>query len=101
MTDDLSDPAQQGDRDRVMRIIMARCGDVLTEADLALLGDAAPDPDGAPGDHWRANPLRDRPHDGPTDALVETVAQRQPSGQSWNSGSACAHPSVHHPLGVG
>ena len=26
-------------RDRVMRIIMARCGDVLTDADLDLLGD--------------------------------------------------------------
>jgi hypothetical protein len=26
-----------------MRLIMARCGDVLTEADLAKLGDAAPD----------------------------------------------------------
>ena len=27
------------DRDRIWRVIMARCGDVLSEADLALLGD--------------------------------------------------------------
>jgi hypothetical protein len=31
-----------------MRIIMARCGDVLTDADLAALGDAAPDPGALP-----------------------------------------------------
>jgi hypothetical protein len=36
------------DHDRVMRLIRARCVDVLTDADLALLGDAAPDPDALP-----------------------------------------------------
>jgi class 3 adenylate cyclase len=36
------------DCDRVMRIIKARCGDVLTVDDLAALGDAAPDPDALP-----------------------------------------------------
>jgi hypothetical protein len=30
-------PNASYDRDRVMRIIMARCGDVLTDADHALL----------------------------------------------------------------
>jgi hypothetical protein len=34
--------------DPIMRIIMARCGDVLTDADLAALGDAAPDPGALP-----------------------------------------------------
>jgi hypothetical protein len=46
--DDPSEPAPESDRDRVLRIIMARCGDVLTDADLAALGDAAPDPDALP-----------------------------------------------------
>ena len=43
MTDDPFDPAPQDERDRILRLIMARCPE-LTEADLALLGDA-PDPD--------------------------------------------------------
>jgi hypothetical protein len=38
-------PVTSNDHDRVMRLIRARCGDVLTDADLAALGDAAPDPD--------------------------------------------------------
>jgi hypothetical protein len=42
-----ADEADDANRDCVMRIIMARCGDVLTDADLAALGNA-PNPDALP-----------------------------------------------------
>jgi hypothetical protein len=49
MVDDVIDTPASDDRDRILRLIMARCGDVLTEADLlAALADA-PDPDALPG----------------------------------------------------
>jgi hypothetical protein len=39
------DHAPESAHDRIMRIIRARCGDVLTERDVASLADAQPDPD--------------------------------------------------------
>ena len=68
-------PNASYDRDRVMRIIMARCGDVLTDADLALLA-------GEPNDTlpWQiaeqiltvVDTMMDRPHrSGPAAAVIE------------------------------
>jgi hypothetical protein len=45
MTD--PDAPSDDDRDRILRLIMARCPE-LSEADLALLGDTQPDPDMLP-----------------------------------------------------
>jgi hypothetical protein len=39
-----TDHAPESAHDRIMRIIRARCGDVLTERDVASLADAQPDP---------------------------------------------------------
>jgi hypothetical protein len=44
----MTDPAPESARERVMRIIMARCPE-LGPDDLAALGDATPDPDMLPG----------------------------------------------------
>ena len=48
------------DHDRIMRLIMARCGDVLSANDLALL--AQPDPEALPATicegRWRSPALR-------------------------------------------
>jgi hypothetical protein len=48
MTDDHRH-APVDDRDRIMRIIRRRCGDVLSDADLALIADAPVDSDAQPG----------------------------------------------------
>ena len=49
MTMTMTDPTPAGEdaRDRIMRIIMARCPE-LTDADLASLAEAAPDPEMLP-----------------------------------------------------
>ncbi len=66
------------DRDHIMRIIIARCGDVLSEAELDLIGEP-PDADAIPGHIGLQNHGGLGSHERP-DGRIRAPVRRQRAG---------------------